>query len=75
MAIISEAAVMLNPVSLGIPPALPPKLVTMFRSERSFISIQRFQITVRGSMPKLVILLCMLLSISAESKLLAMVMA
>ena len=71
MAITSEAAVISNPVSLGIPEAVPPKPTMMWRKERSFISITRFQVTVRGSIPREVVLLCMLLSIKAASKLCA----
>ena len=71
MAIISEAAVISNPVSLGIPDVGPPSPTTIFLSERSFISITRFQVTVRGSIPKEFVFDCMLLSKTADSKLCA----
>ena len=49
----SEAGVMLNPSSLGMPLLLPPSPMTMWRKERSFISITRFHTMVRGSMFRL----------------------
>ena len=51
IAITSEAAVMSKPVSRGIPFTLPPSPVTIWRSERSFMSRQRRHVIVRGSIP------------------------
>ena len=70
IAMTSEAAVMLNPLSRGTPPALPPSPITRFRRARSFMSITRFHTMVRGSSPTR-FLRCKSLSISAASKLLA----
>ena len=47
----SEAAVMSKPVSRGMPFTFPPSPVTIWRSERSFMSRQRRHVTVSGSMP------------------------
>ena len=47
---ISEAAVMVKPVSCGTPLAGPPRPVTTRRRERSLTSTQRCQVTWRGSM-------------------------
>ena len=71
IAITSEAAVMSKPVSRGIPFEVPPRPTTIERRERSFISITRFQEMVLGSKQRLLFLLCMLLSISAERRLCA----
>ena len=68
---ISEAAVISNPVSRGTPKPLPPRPTTTFRKARSFMSNTRFQATVRGSMPSVRDLLCKLLSINAASRLCA----
>ena len=70
MAMTSEAAVMLKPLSRGTPPALPPSPITSVRRARSFMSITRFQTIVRGSSPTR-FLRCKSLSISAASRLLA----
>jgi len=51
IAMISEAAVMSNPVSRGMPLPVPPKPIVIFLKERSFISITRFQAMVRASRP------------------------
>ena len=67
----SDAGVILNPSSLGIPFAVPPKPIVILRNALSFISITRFQSIVLGSKLKLQHLLCKLLSINAESKLFA----
>ena len=50
-AITSEATVMSKPSSRGKPLATPPRLPTMDRSARSFMSRQRRQDTRRASMP------------------------
>ena len=50
IAIISLATEILKPSSRGIPSVLPPRPITIFRKARSFRSIQRFQVIVRGSM-------------------------
>ena len=71
IAITSDAGVMLKPSCLGIPFAVPPRPITMFLSDRSFISITLFHTIVRGSNPKFLDLLCMLLSIKADNKLFA----
>ena len=71
IAIISEAGVMLKPSSRGTPWVAPPKPTTIWRSARSFISITRFQTTVRGSMPIECVLLWILLSMTAANRLLA----
>ena len=44
MAMISEAGVMSNPVSVGMPFAGPPKPDTMLRRLRSFTSRTRFHL-------------------------------
>ena len=75
MAIISDAAVILNPVSLIIPPLLPPRPVTIFLSARSFMSITRFHSTVRGSIPTPPLGFCMSLSINVANRLFAFSMA
>ena len=69
IAIISEAAVMSNPVSLGIPDEVPPNPTTTCLRERSFISITLFQEMVRGSILRERFLLWILLSIIAASRL------
>ena len=71
---ISEAAVMVNPVCAGTPLVGPPRPVTTLRRERSLTSRQRCQVTRRGSMPSS-LPWWMWLSISAASVLLAEVMA
>ena len=71
MAMISDAAVMLNPPSRGTPPFLPPNPSTIWRRARSFMSMTRFQEMVRGSRRKDRFLDCKLLSINAASRLLA----
>ncbi len=48
----SEAAVMSNPVSRGMPSSLAPRPLTMLRSERSLTSTTRFQVMPCGSMPR-----------------------
>ena len=50
-AITSEAAVMSNPVSRGMPSCLVPRPLTMLRSERSFTSRTRFHVMLKGSIP------------------------
>ena len=74
MAMISLAAVISNPDSRGVPPMpRPPRPMTIFRKALSFMSRARFQSTLRGSMresPKWI-----RLSITAESRLFAAVMA
>ena len=70
MAMTSDAAVMLNPLSRGTPPALPPRPITRLRRARSFMSITRFQTMVRGSRPTR-FLRCKSLSMRAASRLLA----
>ena len=50
-AITSEATVMSKPSSRGKPLATPPRLPTIERSERSFMSIARRQEMRRSSMP------------------------
>jgi formate--tetrahydrofolate ligase len=50
-AITSEATVMSKPSSRGKPLATPPRLPTMLRSARSFMSRQRRHDTRRASMP------------------------
>ena len=52
MAMISDAAVISNPVSLGIPFPVPPSPTIVDLNARSFISITLFQSTVLGSIPK-----------------------
>ena len=66
---------MSKPVSRGTPDMVPPRPTMIFRSERSFMSITRRQVTVRGSMPRLLFLFCILLSMMAASKLCAFSMA
>ena len=51
IAITSEAAVMSKPVSRGSPFTLPPRPVTTWRSERSFMSSARRQVMESGSIP------------------------
>jgi hypothetical protein len=71
---ISLAAVMSNPVCLGYPFTRPPSDVTMSRSERSFMSMQRRHEIVSGSMrSSLPCSRCA--SINADSRLLAAVIA
>jgi len=48
----SEATVMSNPVSRGTPWALPPRPMTVWRRARSFMSMARRRVMVRGSMPR-----------------------
>ena len=62
---------MLKPASIGTPPDLPPRPVTMDRSARSFMSITRFQTTDRGSSPRVDLVEAIALSIKALSKLFA----
>ena len=50
-AITSDATEMSNPSSRGKPLATPPRLLTMERSARSFMSMQRRQEMRRWSMP------------------------
>ena len=50
-AITSEAAVMSNPVSRGMPSCLVPRPLTMPRSERSLTSSTRFHVMLNGSIP------------------------
>ena len=71
---ISDAAVMVNPVSAGTPCAGPPRPVTTLRNARSLTSTQRCQVTRRGSMPS-ALPWWMWLSIKAARVLLALVMA
>ena len=52
MAMISDAAVISKPVSLGTPDVVPPNPTTMFLKALSFISITRFHVTWRAAMPK-----------------------
>ena len=47
----SEAAVMSNPVSRGMPSCLVPRPLTMLRNERSLTSRTRFQVMPCGSIP------------------------
>ena len=54
IAITSEAAVMSKPVSRTYPFARPPRPITTPRSARSFMSTQRRQLTVSGSIPRAV---------------------
>ena len=68
---ISEAGVILNPSSRGTPLRVPPNPIVIFRSALSFISITLFHKMVRGSIFKEHGTHCKLLSINAESKLLA----
>ena len=51
-AMISEAAVMVKPVSRGVPWAVPPRPVMTPRRERSLTSRQRCQTIRRTSMPR-----------------------
>ena len=51
-AITSDATVISNPSSRGKPFATPPRLPTIDRSARSFISRQRRQVIRRASMPR-----------------------
>ena len=71
IAIISDAAVILNPASRKYPPVLPPSPETICRRALSFISITRFQETVLGSIPRLYLGFWILLSMRAASRLLA----
>ena len=57
MAIISEAAVISNPVSLGTPDVVPPKPTITRLSALSFKSTTRFQLMVLGSICKEFVLL------------------
>ena len=52
VAMTSLAAVISKPVSDGTPSLLPPRPETIFRKARSFMSRQRFQVTLRGSIPR-----------------------
>ncbi len=47
----SDAAVMSNPVSRGVPSCFVPSPLTTLRSERSLTSSTRFQVTPWGSRP------------------------
>ena len=74
VAMISLAVVMSNPSSRGVPLGLPPRPSMTLRSWRSFISMQRFHVTRRGSIRQG--LPCwMLLSTMAAIRLFAAVMA
>ena len=65
---------MSKPDSRGMPFTLPPRPSTTWRSERSFMSMQRRHVTVDGSMPSS--LPCSrLASIIAASRLFAAVIA
>ena len=72
---ISDAAVMSKPVSLGIPEVVPPRPTIILLRERSFISITRFQEMVLGSSPSPLVLLWISLSITAANRLCAFSMA
>ena len=74
MAIISDAAVMVKRVSAGTPWALPPRPVITLRRARSLTSMQRCQVTLRGSIPN-VLPWWMWLSMMAASVLVAAEMA
>jgi len=51
MALISEATVIMNPLSCGIPPSFrPPRPTTMLRSSRQFMSIAFLRKMRVGSM-------------------------
>ena len=50
---ISEATVMSNPSSRGVPLTRPPSPSTIKRSWRSFMSTQRFHVILRGSIPSM----------------------
>jgi len=75
IAITSLAAVMSNEDSLGIPLEIPPNPITIFRNDLSFISITRCQKMLRGSNFKFRFLLCKLLSIKVDNRLLALSIA
>lgn len=74
MAMTSEATVIMNPSSRGTPSKRLPSPMRICRSARSFMSIARLKITFSGSMPS-GLPWYMLLSITAQSRLLAAVMA
>ncbi len=71
---ISLAAVMSKPLSRGTPIVRPPSPRTRSRSERSFMSMTRRHITVRGSIPS-ALPKCRWLSSSAASRLCAAAIA
>ncbi len=51
-AITSEAAVMSNPVSRGMPSKRPPSPIVVFLNDRSFISITRLHVMLWMSRPR-----------------------
>lgn len=57
IAIISETAVISNPVSRGTPEDVPPKPAIMRLNTLLFMSITRFQVVVLGSRSKELVLL------------------